>query len=103
MGFALDSAVLIALATAIFRILTWPAANLLTGDEAQPVKRERQGDWDRLKQLALSLGLPGVEETTSWGQPTLKAHGKLWVWWKRTFDDERSHRLASEGASYDEG
>jgi hypothetical protein len=25
--------------------------------------------------------LPGVEETTSWGQPTLKAHGKLWVWW----------------------
>jgi hypothetical protein len=45
------------------------------------VKRERQGDWDRLKTLALSLGLPGVEETTSWGQPTLKAHGKLWVWW----------------------
>jgi hypothetical protein len=62
-------------------MLTWPAANLLTGDEAQPEKRERQGDWDRLKQLALSLGLPGVEETTSWGQPTLKAHGKLWVWW----------------------
>jgi hypothetical protein len=45
------------------------------------VRRERQGDWDRLKTLALSLGLPGVEETTSWGQPTLKAHGKLWVWW----------------------
>jgi hypothetical protein len=45
------------------------------------VKRERQGDWDRLKTLALSLGLPGVEETISWGQPTLKAHGKLWVWW----------------------
>jgi hypothetical protein len=31
--------------------------------------------------MALGLGLPGVEETTSWGQPTLKAHGKLWVWW----------------------
>jgi hypothetical protein len=45
------------------------------------VKRERQGDWDRLKTLALSLGVPGVEETTSRGQPTLKAHGKLWVWW----------------------
>ena len=45
------------------------------------VKRERQTDWDRLKTMALSLGLPGVEETTSWGQPTLKAHGKLWVWW----------------------
>jgi hypothetical protein len=31
--------------------------------------------------MALSLGLPGVEETTSYGQPTLKAHGRLWVWW----------------------
>ena len=31
--------------------------------------------------MALGLGLPGVEETTSYGQPTLKAHGKLWVWW----------------------
>ena len=31
--------------------------------------------------MALSLHLPGVEETTSHGQPTLKAHGKLWVWW----------------------
>ena len=45
------------------------------------MKRERRVDWDRLKALALGLGLPGVEETTSWGQPTLKAHGKLWVWW----------------------
>ncbi|MDB5533619.1 MAG: hypothetical protein JWO28_1934 [Hyphomicrobiales bacterium] len=25
--------------------------------------------------------MPGVEEATSWGQPNLKAHGKLWVWW----------------------
>jgi hypothetical protein len=45
------------------------------------MKRERQTDWSRLRTLALGLGLPGVEETTSWGQPTLKAHGKLWVWW----------------------
>ena len=45
------------------------------------MKRERQADWDRLKDLALGLGLPGVEETTSYGQPTLKAHAKLWVWW----------------------
>lgn len=45
------------------------------------MKPERRIDWDRLKSLALSLGLPGVEETTSYGQPTLKAHGKLWVWW----------------------
>jgi len=45
------------------------------------MKAERQIDWDRLKSMALSLGLPGVEETTSMDQPTLKAHGKLWVWW----------------------
>jgi len=31
--------------------------------------------------MALSLGLPGVEEKTSRGQPALIAHGKLWVWW----------------------
>src|SRR5262249_44355475 len=58
--------------------------NLPNADIAQwlrTVKRERQADWDRLKALALSLGLPGVEETTSYRQPTLKAHGKLWVWW----------------------
>ena len=45
------------------------------------MKPERQIDWDRLKTMALGLGLPGVEETTSGSQPTLKAHGKLWVWW----------------------
>lgn len=45
------------------------------------MKPERQIDWERLKTIALSLGLPGIEETTSRGQPTLKAHGKLWVWW----------------------
>ena len=45
------------------------------------MKPKRIIDWDRLKALALGLGLPGVEETTSWGQPTLKAHGKLWLWW----------------------
>jgi hypothetical protein len=45
------------------------------------MRPERRNDWQRLKTMALRLGLPGVEETTSWGQPTLKAHGKLWVWW----------------------
>jgi hypothetical protein len=45
------------------------------------MKPARKPDWQLLKALALGLGLPGVEETTSWGQPTLKAHGKLWVWW----------------------
>ncbi len=38
-------------------------------------------DWAELKTFALGLGLPAVEESVSWGQPTLKAHGKLWVWW----------------------
>jgi hypothetical protein len=37
--------------------------------------------WPTFRQLALDLGLPNVIETTSWGQPTLKAHGKLWCWW----------------------
>jgi hypothetical protein len=44
------------------------------------MRPERQTDWDRLKALALGLGLPGVEETTTWGEPALKAHGKLWMW-----------------------
>lgn len=46
----------------------------------------RQIDWEQLVALALGLGLPGVELTTSWGQPALKAHGKLWVWWSPSED-----------------
>ncbi|MGH1576701.1 MmcQ/YjbR family DNA-binding protein [Planktotalea sp.] len=38
-------------------------------------------DWPQMKAFALSLGLPKVEETTSWGNEVLKAHEKLWVWW----------------------
>jgi hypothetical protein len=45
------------------------------------VKPEHQPVWDRIRDLALGLGLAGVEETTTWGQPAMKAHGKLWVWW----------------------
>lgn len=45
------------------------------------MKPSRRSTWESLRKLALGLDLPGVEETTSWGQPTLKAHGKLWVWW----------------------
>lgn len=47
---------------------------------------ERQRDWDRIKALALSLDLPGIEETTTWGSPALKSHGKLWVWWSPNED-----------------
>lgn len=37
--------------------------------------------WDDLKAFALSLDLPCVEEAVSWGNPNLKAHGKMWCWW----------------------
>ena len=37
--------------------------------------------WESLRAFALSLGLPNVEDAVSWGQPNLKAHGKMWVWW----------------------
>ena len=50
------------------------------------MKPEPLIDWEHLKALAMELGLPGVEETTSWGQPSLKAHGKLWLWWSPTED-----------------
>ena len=50
------------------------------------VKPEPLIDWEHLKALALGLGLPGVEETTSWGQLSLKAHGKLWLWWSPSED-----------------
>lgn len=43
-------------------------------------------DWPRLKALALSLDLPHVDEATSWGNPCLKAHGKLWTWWSPSED-----------------
>jgi hypothetical protein len=50
------------------------------------MKPERQAEWERLKALALALELPHVEETLSWGEPALKAHGKLWVWWSPSED-----------------
>lgn len=37
--------------------------------------------WPELRDLALGLRLPNVVEATSWGEPCLKAHGKLWTWW----------------------
>lgn len=41
----------------------------------------RMENWQDLKAFALSLGLPEVEEAVSWGNPNLKAHGKMWCWW----------------------
>jgi hypothetical protein len=42
--------------------------------------------WSDLKTLALSLDLPEVVETTAWGNPCLKAHGKMWTWWSPSAD-----------------
>ena len=47
------------------------------------MKPGRRKDWERVRKLTLGLRLPGIEETTSWGEPALKAHGKLWVWGAR--------------------
>lgn len=43
--------------------------------------RSRPFTYESLRDLALSLKLPGVVEAASWGQPCLKAHGKLWFFW----------------------
>ncbi len=40
--------------------------------------------YEDVRKLALSLGFPGVTEAVSWGQPCLKAHGKLWFFWSPT-------------------
>ena len=37
--------------------------------------------WGDLRAFALSLNLPEVVDCVSWGNPGLKAHGKLWTWW----------------------
>lgn len=37
--------------------------------------------YESLRDLALSLKLPGVADAVSWGQPCLKAHGRLWFFW----------------------
>jgi hypothetical protein len=47
---------------------------------------ERPLTWETLRAFALSLNLPHVEDAVSWGQPNLKAHGKMWVWWSPTED-----------------
>jgi hypothetical protein len=43
-------------------------------------------NWEKYRELALSLELPNVVEATSWGNPCLKAHGKLWAWWSPSED-----------------
>lgn len=72
------------------------------------MKPERKPDWEALKALALGLNLPHVTETLSWGQPVLKAHGKLWVWWSphedapvfKTAFEEREILLEAEPETF---
>ncbi len=60
--------------------------------------------WPELRELGLSMGLPQVIETTAWGYPCLKAHGKLWCWWSPYVDaavfkaskDEREMLIAAD-------
>ena len=42
--------------------------------------------YDELRAFALSLGLPEVGDGTAWGDPCLRAHGKMWVWWSPYVD-----------------
>ncbi len=43
-------------------------------------------DYATLRALALGLGLPQVADATAWGNPCLKAHGRMWVWWSPYVD-----------------
>jgi len=43
-------------------------------------------NWTELRDLALSLDLPHVTDAISWGNPNLKAHGKMWTWWSPMID-----------------
>lgn len=61
-------------------------------------------DYPGLRAFALSLDLPEVADSTGWGRPCLKAHGKMWVWWSPYVDaavfpcdfDEREMLLAAD-------
>lgn len=48
--------------------------------------RRKPFTYQSLRDLALALKLPGVTEAVSWGQPCLKAHGKLWFFWSPSED-----------------
>ena len=64
--------------------------------------------WDQTRDFALGLGLPEVVETTAWGNPCLKAHGKMWVWWSPYIDaacfkgsvEERAALHAADPATF---
>ena len=37
--------------------------------------------YPELRALALAMDLPQVADGTAWGNPCLRAHGKMWCWW----------------------
>jgi len=65
-------------------------------------------DWPGLRAFALGLDLPEVTDAVSWGNPTLKAHGKLWCWWSPYVDaavfkgsiEEREMLQAADPATF---
>ncbi len=65
-------------------------------------------DWAELKALALSLNLPEVTEDAPWGNPCLKAHGRMWAWWSPYEDaavfpasfDEREMLMAADPETF---
>lgn len=69
---------------------------------------DRIENWPELKALALSLSLPGVTEAAPWGNPCLKAHGKMWAWWSPYIDaavfhahpDEREMLMAADPETF---
>lgn len=63
-----------------------PAPRTQPRKAVAPARAGMVTSWEKLRAIALSLDLPNVVETTSWGQPTLKAHGKLWAWWSPSED-----------------
>ncbi len=70
--------------------------------------RRKTVTYETMRDLALSLGFPGVTETVSWGQPCLKAHGKLWFFWSpkehapvfKVSFDERDMLVESDPGAY---
>ncbi|MCU0910696.1 MAG: MmcQ/YjbR family DNA-binding protein [Rhodobacteraceae bacterium] len=71
--------------------------------QADPIRT-----YGELKALGLGLGLPEVVETTAWGNPCLKAHGRMWVWWSPYADaavfpasfDEREMLMAADPETF---
>ncbi|WP_323035732.1 MmcQ/YjbR family DNA-binding protein [Pararhodobacter sp.] len=61
-----------------------------------------------LRDVALSLNLPRVEDGTAWGNACLRAHGKMWVWWSPYVDaavfkcdfDEREMLLEADPETF---